>query len=116
MAVMDRTDEQKLTWAALLGRWIEFAQAAVALPDDAEGRMWRAATPAVIGLQALCMALRDVDRLPPDQRALGLDRAQLLIERHTAELNQIFADQPLHPTLSELLADAETALANARGS
>jgi hypothetical protein len=29
-----------LTWAGLLGQWLDFARASVALPDDAEGRRW----------------------------------------------------------------------------
>ena len=34
-----------LTWTALLARWIEFAKASVALPDDAEGDRWRSSVP-----------------------------------------------------------------------
>ena len=103
----------KLTWAALLGRWIEFAQSALALPADAEGRAWRAAVPAIIGLQALCMALREVDQLAADQRALGVNRARILLERHTAEIDRIFKQRPLHPMLTELIDDAQAAVRNA---
>lgn len=101
---------QRLTWAALLGQWVRFAQSALALPDDAEGRAWKAAVPAIIALQAVCMALRDAHRLPPDERALGLDRARILLEKHSAELHRLFANGPLHPMLRELIADAELAI------
>jgi hypothetical protein len=110
---MGRLDAQKLTWAALLGRWVEFAQSAVALPDDAQGRRWKRAVPAIIGLQAVAMALQEAPELPADERALGIDRARLLIERHTRELHEIFeptGDQPLHPMLVELITDAWSAV------
>ena len=32
--------------------------------------------PDIIGLQAVTCALRELDSLPPDERALGMDRAQ----------------------------------------
>jgi hypothetical protein len=104
------TDARLLTWAALLGRWMEFAQTAVALPDDADGRAWKQAVPAIIGLQAVTMALREVNDLPNDERALGLDRAEILIERHADELHRAFAGGGLHPMLTELLDDARAAL------
>ncbi len=103
-------DSHTLTWAALLGRWIEFARSAVALPDDADGRAWKQAIPAIIGLQAVCMALREVDDLPADERALGLDRADLLIQQHTAELHAAFDRLSLHPMLIELIDDAAKTL------
>lgn len=104
---------EHLTWAALLGRWIEFAQSAVALPDDAAGRAWKQAVPPIIGLQAVTMALGEVDQLAPDQRALGIDRANILIERHTKELRDAFAvtdTSQLHPMLIELIGDAHIAV------
>lgn len=107
---MDELNTHKLTWAALLGRWIEFAQSALALPDDADGRAWRESVPAVIGLQALCMALRDVDQLPADQRALGLNRAHILFEKHVDDLHELFGSQDLHPMLTELITDAQQAM------
>jgi hypothetical protein len=110
---MSTFDPQKLTWAALLGRWIEFARSALALPDDAEGRAWRQAVPAIIGLQAVAMALAEADQLDHDQRALGCDRARVLIERHATELHAIFGADELHPMLRELIDDAETALRRA---
>ena len=110
---MSDLDPVKLTWAALLGRWIEFARSAVALPDDASGRAWKQAVPEIIGLQAVTMALGETDQLPADQRALGLDRARILIERHTQKLHAIFSPHPLHPMLTELLDDANAAVKTA---
>jgi hypothetical protein len=111
---MGQLQPDKLTWAALLGRWVEFAQAAVALPDDADGRNWRQAVPAIIGLQAVTMALGDADQLAADQRALGLDRAEILINRHVKQLHAIFGEAALHPMLEELILDAHSALRQVR--
>ena len=106
-------DSRNLTWAALLGRWVELAQAAVALPDDAEGRAWRSAVPHVITLQAVTMALGEVDDLPADERALGIDRARILVERARAGLDEWFEADDVHPMVAELLGDAEAAVAKA---
>lgn len=100
----------KLTWAALLGRWIELAQSAVALPDNAQGRAWKQAVPQIIGLQAVTLALGEADQLTADERALGLDRARILIERHTQLLHALFDPQPMHPMLAELIDDANAAV------
>ena len=73
---------EQLTWAVLLGRWVEFARSAVALPDDAAGRRWRAVVPDMIQLQAVWFALESWPQLAPQQRALALDRAEVLVDRH----------------------------------
>ncbi len=109
---MSSLDARKLTWAALLGRWVEFARSALALPQDAAGRAWKAAVPHIIGLQAITAALRDLDLLIPEERPLGLDRARLLIEQHTTALNHIFS-APLHPLLTEIIAESHQALRSA---
>ncbi len=105
----------KLTWTALLGRWIEFARSAVALPDDADGRAWKQAVPAIIGLQAVVMALDHADELDPAQQAVGVDRARLLVARHTRELHEAFGTTELHPMLIELITDAWSAIRRAQG-
>ena len=70
-----------LTWAALLGRWIEFARTAVALPDDDTGRCMRASVPDVIMLQAVWFALQHLDDLSSSQRPLGLDLLRTALHR-----------------------------------
>jgi hypothetical protein len=103
-----------LTWAVLLGRWTDFARAAVALPRDADGNRWRASVAPVIGLQAVTFALGDLDRLEPSERALGLDRAEMLIRRHARELHEHWRGLPMHEELTRLIGDARAALASAR--
>jgi len=118
------TDRTDLTWPALLAHWTAFAQASLALPKTAEGDRWRAAVPAIIGLQAVTFALADLDRLRKDggggggggeggERALAIDRAEMLIRKHSGQLHELWAGEPLHPELVKMIDDARTALAAA---
>jgi len=104
-------DADKLTWAALLARWVEFARSALALPDDDSGRRLRDTVPDIIMLQAVWFALADLGRLQPEQRALGLDRAEILIDKHTAAIHARWANEPLPELLAELIDDARGRLA-----
>lgn len=88
---------------------MEFARSAVALPDDAAGQAMREAVPDIIGLQALTMALREAETLDDEELALALDRARLLLQKHTRALEGLFGER-LHPMLVELIEDARKAL------
>lgn len=99
-----------LTWAGLLGKWTEFARSALALPPTAEGERWKRAVPSIVGLQAVTLALGEVGALPPDELALSLDRAEVLIDRHRAELERNWPGEPLHAALRALITDARHAL------
>ena len=101
------------TWAALLSRWLDFARAAVALPQDGEGDRWRRSVSPAITLQAVTMALGEVEKLDPQERALARDRASVLIERETTALGEIWG-APLPDRLGELTTDASSALASAQ--
>jgi hypothetical protein len=105
----------KLTWAALLGRWIEFAKASMALPDDAEGDRWRESVAAVINLQAVTFALADLAPLPPDECALALDKSRIIIDDNVDRLHAIWSAQKLPVSLVELCQDAQLALTTASG-
>ena len=107
-------EPQRLTWVVLLGRWVEFARSAVALPDDEEGRRMRDTVPDVIMLQAVWFALQHLDELDAPQRAVGLDRAEILIERHTRALVGRFA-AAMPDRLRELIDDAQAQLERATG-
>ena len=99
----------RLTWAVLLGRWVEFARSAVALPNDEEGRRLRDSVGDVIVLQAVWFALQGLGELEASERALGLDRAAVLIEKHRVALTQRWGGE-LPAAMGELLADAVEAL------
>lgn len=103
-----------LTWAALLARCTDFARSAVALPQKGEaGRLKNAVAP-IIGLQAVTFALGESDRLPGDERALGLDRAEVLIKQYAGEIHAIWRGAELHPEVRLLIDDARAALEAAR--
>ncbi|MBB6430393.1 hypothetical protein [Algisphaera agarilytica] len=106
---------ERLTWSVLLGRWVTFAKSALALPSDDAGRRLRDAVPDIITLQAVWFSLENLDELDADERALGLDKAQVLIEKHTAALEQAWAEEPMPKELLELIHDAKTALQEQRG-
>ena len=106
---------ERLTWAVLLGRWVAFAKSAVALPDDAAGRRLRDAVPDLINLQAVWFALGHLDELEADERALGLDKAEVLIDKHVQALERAWADEGLPAEIVELIQDAKAALQKQRG-
>ncbi|GAB4189674.1 MAG: hypothetical protein Kow00105_04070 [Phycisphaeraceae bacterium] len=107
-------DVDKLTWAVLLGRWVEFARSALALPTDGEWRLLRESVSDIIMLQAVWFALQHLDSLEDDERALGVARAEVLIERHAAALGQRWRGEKMPDELVRLLTDARQALAEAR--
>jgi len=98
------------TWAALLGGWIEFAKSSLALPDDDTGRAMRESVADIITLQAVWFALQHLDELDADQRALGIDRAEVLIVRHGQAIAERWAGETLPGELSVLIEDARSAL------
>lgn len=98
-----------LTWTALLGRWIEFAQASIALPDDdRESANWKASVAPIINLQAVTFALGDLEHLPESEHALARDKAAILIERSESELLAIWNtgdNEALAATFGEILPE-----------
>lgn len=107
----DPADGDKLTWIALLGQWVEFAQSALALPDDVDGRRLQDSVADIIMLQAVWYALRHLEELPRQQRAVGIDRAQLLIDKHAQSLMRRWPNQMMPARLHEIIEDANNLLA-----
>ena len=101
---------ERLTWAALLSRWVDFAKSALVLPDDEPGRRLRRSVPDIIMLQAVWYALRNLGDLADDEHALGLDRAELLIRKHADAIAQTWPDAELPEQITELIRDARDAL------
>lgn len=113
---------ENLSWPALLGVWTEFAQASVALPKTAEGERWKKAVPAIIALQAVTFALKDLGRLRSrEERALALDKADMLIRKHVREIHELWRGERFDESgdggreLVSLIDDARRALDAARG-
>lgn len=113
---MNDRDERAMTWAALLARWADFARSAAVFPDSGDPGRLREAVPAIIALQAVTHALSELDRLDADERALGLDLAEMQIRRHAGELNRIWHGQEMPEGIVELVEDALMALDAAAGA
>lgn len=107
------TNTNSVTWALLLAKWAEFAKASVALPSDGDGGRVRKCVPAIIGLQSVACALKEVDSLSAKERAAGLDMAQVLIRQYAADIHQVWKGEALHPGIEELIGDANAALRDA---
>jgi len=107
---MSNLRPEALTWTALLGKWIEYAQATVALPDDAEGARWKESVPAIINLQAVTFALGDIDHLPADEQALARDKAEVLINGAQQTLADIWNEAGWPDNVREIVNDARAAL------
>lgn len=101
---------EAMTWSGLLARWIEFAQASLALPRDATGDAWRASVPHIINLQAVTFALGDVGSLSPADRPVALDKAEVLIDSSEKALLSHWVAGDLPPLLAEVIADSRVAL------
>ncbi|MEM6504300.1 MAG: hypothetical protein AAGC44_14000 [Planctomycetota bacterium] len=95
----------RLTWAVLLARWTDFARSAVALPEDGGPGLIRQSVTDIITLQAVWFALKQMDDLSDVERALGLDRAGVLIQRHRDAIQTRFNGQPLPEDLQSLIDD-----------
>ncbi|UCD76819.1 MAG: hypothetical protein JSV91_07800 [Phycisphaerales bacterium] len=107
---MDSLHPEALTWTALLGRWMDFAKASLAVPRDAEGDRWRACVPAVINLQAVTFALADLGELPVKERPLGRDKAEMIIRDNARKVRETFRGAVMPDSLAEICADARAAL------
>ncbi len=101
---------EALTWTGLLTQWVNFAQASLAIPVEADGPRWRASVPAIINLQAVTFALGDLDRLPRDEQALAIDKAELIIKFAKRELSEIWNTGGPGPMIAEIMEDASLAL------
>ena len=104
----------RLTWTLMLGRWVEFARAAVGLPKDHEGQALRDSVPDIIMLQAVWFSLQHCDELSASERALGVDRAEVLIDKHAGQMMKRWAPGELPPQLMELIVDARKMLEQVR--
>lgn len=101
---------RELAWAALLGRWIEFAKASVALPTDGDGGRWRASIVPFIELQAIVWALGELHEIPAADRAVARDRAEVHVRKASAALDSAWRGVPMPEAILELLDDATIAL------
>lgn len=102
-------DADRLTWAVLLARWTDFARSALALSEEGQPGLVRQSVTDIITLQAVWFSLRQMDELSEAEQTVGLDRAGVLINRHTAAIHRRFDDNPLPEDLQSLLDDVKQA-------
>ncbi|MEM1329835.1 MAG: hypothetical protein AAGG07_04670 [Planctomycetota bacterium] len=108
--------ERARTWAGLLSAWTEFAQTAAVLPAEGEGGRWRLVIADIIGLHALTHALAEAWTLDEQERALGLDTAEVSLRRHARAVHEAWRGEALPEELRLLSEDALAALSAARTS
>ncbi len=99
-----------LTWTILLGKWVEFAQASLALPHDAVGRRWKKSIAPIITLQAITFAAAEVGDLPIEERALALDKAEILLREAEADLARLWSGDARPKSIVEITTDARIAV------
>jgi hypothetical protein len=116
----DAIGNDAFTWAALLARWMELAQAAVALERQGGaplaaacgGGGWSRGMPALITFEALRHAMTQLGTLPPDERSFALDQATVLLESRRADLEDAFEVIP--DAIAQADRQAEAAIESAR--
>ncbi|MGB0768007.1 MAG: hypothetical protein ACPGYV_09885 [Phycisphaeraceae bacterium] len=109
MSEVEPLEPERLTWTVLLARWTDFAGSAVALPTEGEPGRVRRSVADIVALQAVWFALGQMDALDARERAIGLDRAGVLIDRHGSAIRARFEGEPLPEGLVELLDDVAAA-------
>ncbi|MDX2116057.1 MAG: hypothetical protein SFZ24_10640 [Planctomycetota bacterium] len=100
-------------WTSLIAHWTTVAKAVTFLPQDAQGNRWRLSVAPALGLHAIAMALGDIARVPPHDRAVALDLAEIGIVRDRRALTEAWGAQ-MPAVLTDLIRDAEQALDLAR--
>lgn len=95
-----------LSWTALLGQWVDFARASLALPDNAEGRRWQDSVTPIITLQAVTFALGELDTLAVTDRAHAADRASVLIKQQAEAIEHVWGDAEALPPMIDDVLDA----------
>ena len=102
---------RSLTWTVLLARWTDFARSAVALPKTGEAGHYRESVAPLISLHAVTHALGEVHLLDEDERALAIDRAEILIRREFETLERIWSKKNQIPdALAVFVNDAAEAI------
>lgn len=80
-------------------------------------RRWRDSAASIIALQAVTLALGELDRLAPEDRPPAIERGAVLIDLHERVLRELWGAGAggLAGELALLVGDARAALHRARG-
>jgi malate dehydrogenase len=92
---------------------MEFARAAVSFPESGDGARIRRSVPPLITLHAVTHALQRIDEIEPEERALALDRAALLIGGAERDLAAAWAGLGMPESVRSFVEEAGEAHATA---
>ncbi|MEM9084125.1 MAG: hypothetical protein AAGB34_11060 [Planctomycetota bacterium] len=122
----DRSDRGVLTasqrlqgdlraWEGLLAHCVGIAKAAAAIPDSHEhAQAWQGSIEAIITLHSVTMALDQLGGLAAEERAVGMDRAGILIGEGARALSAAWGGQAMPEGLLELMSDARQSVERAQ--
>ncbi len=105
MVKNDGLDIDKLTWAVLLAKWVEFAKGVTLLGEKGVEGLLKASVVDVIMLQAVWFSLGEVEGLEAQERDLGVMRSGVLIEKHIRAIRNRWGDEIKPELLEELMDD-----------
>ena len=100
---------ESLSWAALLGKWMDFAKASTVLPTTGEGGQWRDSIAPMITLQGITFAMSEMEQVEASQRLFGWDRGELLVDQARIELDECWGPD-LPQSILETIQCAESSL------
>lgn len=98
-------------WTSLLAQATHVAAASRAWPRDAEGDRLRASVTPLVQLQAVCIAMGQLDRVPAASRAYARDQAEVLVQRSCETLRQAWRGEPMPTWMLDVMAAARESIA-----
>jgi hypothetical protein len=105
------SDENAIdAWTALLAQASQLAAASRAWPRDAEGDRLRASVTPLVQLQAVGIAMGQLDRLPVTSRAYARDQAEVLVQRSCEALRHAWHGEPMPTWMLDLMASARESI------
>lgn len=98
-------------WLVLLAQATQLAAAAQAWPADAVGETLRESIPDLLQLQAVCIAMQQLGRIPPDRRAYARDHAEWLVKSASERLVERWRGEPMPEAMLESMTAARSSIA-----
>ncbi|NBV65117.1 MAG: hypothetical protein EBR71_11785 [Planctomycetes bacterium] len=98
-------------WTALLAQAGQLAAASRAWPRDAEGDRMRASVTPLVQLQAVRIAMEQLDRLPAASRAYARDQAEVLVQRSCEALRHAWHGEPMPAWMLDIMAASRDSIA-----
>lgn len=97
-------------WTALLAQAGQLAAASRAWPRDDQGDRMRASVTPLVQLQAVGIAMGQLDRLPPASRAYARDQAEVLVQRSCEALRHAWHGESMPTWMLDIMAAARESI------